>query len=140
MHRVNRLVFALNNRELLLFGKYAPSRHIDHKGKTVCQCCVKRFRAEVTRIFLIPIRRVHGGPTVLQADQWQALHLSLMDDGKELVLDIGSAATDLIKNNSPCPPNGCWCFDILQSTVCTWQRESDQVVKIQKTCVVVPKT
>ena len=44
-------------------------------------------------------RRVHGRPAVAQAGEGQALGDTLVDQGEELVLDLGAAARDLVEED-----------------------------------------
>ena len=71
--------------------------------------------------------------------QQQALHPALMDDREQLVLDVRTAATDLVENHRACAPDRGRCLDVLERAVECRHREPHQVVKVQKAGVVVPK-
>ena len=62
-----------------------------------------------------------------------------MNDGKELVLDVGATAADFIEDYGTGAPNSRRRLDVLQTTVFARQGKAHQIIKIQKAGVVVAK-
>src|SRR5439155_17285368 len=117
-------------------------RHRDDEREAVGKRCIQRFRAAVEGLLHITfIRRgwVHGRPAVKELVEQNSLDPSLVDDGEELVLEIGPAAGNLVDENGVGAPDGRGCLYELEAATPVGERVADQVVVIEQAGVEVPQ-
>ena len=129
----------MNDRQLLILSQTGPCRHFHNKGKAICQRGIQWLTTHIALVAVIGADRVHGGPTVSQAIQRQALHLALVDDGEELVLDVGATAADLVEDHCASAPDSRRSLDVFEAAVFPGYGKTDQVIKVEQAGVVVTK-
>ena len=108
-------------------------------GEAVGQSRVERFGAAIIRLLVIlPGGRVHCRPAIDEALDRKPLRLALVDDGKELVLDVGPAAADLVEDHRARAPDRGRRRHVAQALLAVGQRETHEVVEAEQARVVVP--
>ena len=96
-----------------MLAELVPRGHLHHEGKAVGECLVHRFGVPITLIVVhLAQRRVHSGPAIDQLVQRDPLHPPLVDDGKQLVLQVGAAARISSKKTTSAPQmdDGVWTY------------------------------
>ncbi len=127
----------------LVIAELRPVGHRHDEGEAVGQRGIKGFG---TQVDVFPGRgvaavkgrgRVHRSPAVAQALQPLALHAALMDDGEELVLQLGPGAVDLVDEDHLRVPHRGRCGQVAQGrSVLVRQGDANQVVEVDQRGIV----
>jgi hypothetical protein len=132
-----RRVLAADQLLLEGMGELLPVRDFDDERKTVGERGVEGFGAGIDCGVIPGGGRIHRRPAMLQIGEWEPLNAALMDDGEELVLDLGAAAGDFVEENSLRAPDGGGGLNVIQRPGGVRKRVADQIVKAEQAGVVV---
>ena len=135
--RVGRLQVGEQEALLVLRREGAPVGHGHDEGEAVRQGGVERLGPEVGVLGGRLVDRVHGRPAMDEALELDALHAALMDDRKELVLEVGTAAVDLVEEDRLGVPDGGRRAQVREPTVAIGYGVADEVVEAEQAGVVV---
>ncbi len=107
------------------------------KAKRSAKRCVQRLGAEIRVLGGRLVHGVHGRPAVGQLGQLEALHAALVDDREELVLEVGTAAVDLVEEDGLGTPDGGRRAQVLETTGAIGHGVADEIVVVEQAGVVV---
>ena len=129
------------NLSALGLAQIAPVRHLDKEPEAIGQRRIQRLRAEIL-LFVVMVAiggRVHGRPAIAQLLEFHPLHAPLVDDRKELVLEIGPRAVEFIDEDHFGIPDRRRRGDVAQRGLgFVGQRDAHQVVVVDERGVVEP--
>ncbi len=129
------------NLGALGLAQIAPVRHFDKEPEAIGQCRIQRLRPEIL-LFVVMVAiggRVHGRPAIAQLLEFHPLHAPLVDDRKQLVLEIGPRAVEFIDEDYFGIPDRRRRGDVAQRGLgFVGQRDAHQVVVVDERGVVEP--
>ncbi len=135
--RLDRLQIGEQEAILVLGRERAPVGHGHDEGEAVGQRGVERLGTEVRVFGGRLVDRVHGRPAMGEVLELDALHAALVDDGEELVLEVGAAAVDLVEEDGLGVPDGGRGAQVLEPAGAIGHGVADEVVEAEQAGVVV---
>jgi len=128
---------------LLRGGEIGPARHLEEKREPVGERGIERFGAEVGVGLVVLVagvearRRIHGGPAVAEFLERDALDAALVDDGEELVLEVGARAAQFVDEDDLRVPDRGGGADVAEGSLRgVGHGDADEVVVVEERRVV----